>query len=141
MGVRRQGAQEDDFAQLQARRQGLERLLHGLDGDKSASAGNSGTGRSSSSQHNATEASVSDFLDDLEAVLESHGAVRLSPQGHFRGGCHGGGWLCDGFTASDDVLQRRYQEVAEQLPQSPRMRGEEEDGQPKKDVTEQKGNT
>jgi hypothetical protein len=79
---------------------------------KSASAGNGSARRSSSSQDNATETSVSDLLDDLEAILEGHGAVRLLPQGHFHGGHVG-------VLRQACLLEWRYQkvEVAEQLQQ------------------------
>lgn len=53
---------------------------------KSASAGNSCACRSGSSENDAAKTSVSNLLDDLEAVFERHGAVRLLPQRHFHGG-------------------------------------------------------
>lgn len=59
---------------------------------KSASAGNDCARRPGSSQDDATETSISNLLDDLEAVFERHGAVRLLPQCHFHGG-HVAVWL------------------------------------------------
>jgi hypothetical protein len=60
---------------------------------KSASAGNSRARRPGSSQDDAAERTIANLLDDLEAVLERHGAVRLLPQRHFRGGHDAAVWL------------------------------------------------